>query len=82
MAVEGKQKEVAAATFGSETEAMMMSDVLRDEGIPCVLVPLGLGMAGWGSTVWRPFELRVRAGDLDRAKQILAEMETADETVE
>jgi len=65
------EAEVAVATFGMETEALMMAELLKGEGIPCVLVPLGTGAGGLGPTVWRPFELRVRRSDAARATQVL-----------
>ncbi len=67
-----EQKEVAVATFEFETNALMWVDVLNQEGIPSVLVPLGAGAGAWGAAVWRPFELRVRESDVERAKEILA----------
>jgi len=65
------EAEVAVATFGMETEALMMAELLKGEGIPCVLVSIGAGAGGLGPTVWRPFELRVRLSDAARATQIL-----------
>ncbi len=65
------EEEVAVATFGMETEALMMAELLKGEGIPCILVPLGAGSGGLGPTVWRPFELRVRASDVARATRLL-----------
>ncbi len=65
------ETDVSVATFGMETEALMMAELLKAEGIPCVLVPLGAGAGGLGPTVWRPFELRVRKSDAERATRIL-----------
>ena len=67
------EREIAVATFNTETEAMMWAELLRNEGILSVLVPLGAGAAALGSTVWRPFELRVRESDAHRAKCILSQ---------
>ncbi len=64
------ENEVPVARFNSETEALMWAERLKNEGIPCVLVPLGAG-AALGSSVWRPFELRVRTADAARARRIL-----------
>ncbi|MBI4318339.1 MAG: DUF2007 domain-containing protein [Chloroflexi bacterium] len=66
------KKDVSVATFNFETEALMWADILAAEGIPCVLVPLGVGAGGWGASVWRPFEIRVREADADRARTVLA----------
>ncbi len=65
------EEEVPVATFDTETEAMMWAELLRNEGIPVVMVPLGPGAGGWGATVWRPFQLRVRPTDVERARTIL-----------
>jgi hypothetical protein len=67
--------EVPVATFDTETEAMMWAELLRAEGIPVVMVPLGPGAGGWGATVWRPFQLRVRGGDVQRARDLLPDPE-------
>ncbi len=66
-----EEGEVRVATFEFETEAMMWAEALKNEGIPSVLVPLGTGSGGFGPTVWRPFELRVRPRDVERARAIL-----------
>jgi hypothetical protein len=65
------ETDIAVATFGMETEALMMAELLKSEGIPCVLVSIGAGAGGLGPTVWRPFELRVRKSDAARATQLL-----------
>jgi hypothetical protein len=64
-------EEVPVARFNSLIEAEMWAEVLRDAGIPTVLVPLGPGSGGWGNSSWVPHELRVRAEDLARARQLL-----------
>ena len=69
------ERDVALATFTNETEAMMCADLLRSEGILSILVPLGSGAAGWGASVWRPFALRVREADAERARLVLAVLE-------
>lgn len=69
----GKKQEVKLESFNSETEALMVADLLKGEGIPSVLVPLGAGQGAFGASVWRPFELRVRSTDLAHAKAVLAE---------
>ncbi len=65
------ENEVAVATFESETEALMLAELLKSNGIPSVLVPIGMGVGGLGSTVWRPFEMRVRTSDATRARQMI-----------
>jgi hypothetical protein len=65
------EREVSVGVFETETEALMWAGALESEGIPCVLVPLAAGAAAWGATVWRPFQIRVRASDAERAREIL-----------
>lgn len=65
------EREIAVASFNTETEALMWAELLKNEGIPSVLVPLGASVAAFGPSVWRPFELRVRESDVDRARRIL-----------
>src|SRR6266545_1385288 len=67
-----KMDEVTLATFGSWTEAEMCAELLRREGIPSALVPLGPGAGGWGSSVELPHQLRVRPDDAARAHELLA----------
>ncbi len=64
-------EEVPAAQFPSQVEAEMWAEVLAEVGIPCVLVPLGPGAGGFGTSLWVPHELRVRADDLKRARDLL-----------
>jgi hypothetical protein len=66
-----EDREVSVGVFETETEALMWAGALKSEGIPCVLVPLATGAAAFGATVWRPFQIRVRAGDVERARKIL-----------
>ncbi len=65
------EEEVPVASFDFETEALMWAERLTRSGIPCVVVPIGRGVGGWGQAIWRPFELRVRTRDVERAKQLL-----------
>jgi len=64
--------EVRLATFDTWAEASMCAERLESEGIPTVLVPLGAGAGGWGSSAFVPHEVRIRAQDLERASQLLA----------
>jgi Putative prokaryotic signal transducing protein len=66
-------KDVRLATYSTWAEASMCAGRLESEGIPTVLVPLGAGAGGWGSSSFVPHELRVRAEDLERAKALLGE---------
>ena len=62
--------DVGVAMYGTEAEAMLWADILRNENIPSVLVPLGPG-AGWGNVALVPHELRVRRQDEEEARLIL-----------
>jgi hypothetical protein len=68
-------EEVPLARYNSQIEAEMSADILRQAGIPAVLVPLGPGSGGWGTSLWVPYELRVRASDVARARTFLAGLE-------
>lgn len=64
-------EETSLDRFNSLIEAEMAADLLRQAGIPSVLVPLGPGAGGWGTSLWSPHELRVRADDVKRAREVL-----------
>lgn len=66
-------EEVPLARFRSQLEAEMWAEILHQEGILTVLVPLGPGAGGWGTSLWDPYEVRVRADDLARARALLPE---------
>lgn len=67
--------EVTVATYSGEAEAQLWASILWEEGIPCVLVPLGPGAGAWGSSAFLPHELRVRSEDAERAQAILSAVE-------
>jgi hypothetical protein len=69
-------KEVRLATFGTWAEASMCAERLESEGIPTVLVPLGPGAGGWGTSAFVPHEVRVRSNDLERASELLKQEDT------
>jgi hypothetical protein len=64
-------EEVPVARFKSQIEAEMWADLLGQAGIPCVLVPLGPGSGGFGTSLWVPHEVRVRADDAAKARGML-----------
>jgi hypothetical protein len=70
-------EEIAIARFPALIEAEMCQQVLEDAGIPSVLVPLGPGVAGFGTSLWVPHELRVRADDAERARKLLDDFRSA-----
>ncbi len=63
-------EEVAIARYGSGLEAQMWLELLKSEGIPAVLLHLTPG-SRWVTTDLAPQELRVRADDAPRAREIL-----------
>lgn len=65
-------KEARIATFPSELEARMMEEALRRQGIISVIVPLAPAHVGLLTPVYRPVEMRVRAEDAERAREIIA----------
>jgi hypothetical protein len=69
-------REVRLAIYPTWSEASMWAERLEAESIPTVLVPLGPGAGGWGSSALLPHEIRVRAGDLERASALLSEEAT------
>jgi hypothetical protein len=49
----------------------MWADLLAQAGIPSVLIPLGPGSGGFGTSLWVPHEVRVRADDAAKARGLL-----------
>jgi hypothetical protein len=66
-------REVRLAIYPTWSEASMWAERLEAESVPTVLVPLGPGAGGWGSSALLPHELRVREEDLERASALLSE---------
>jgi hypothetical protein len=70
-------EEVAVAQYRSEPEAAMWVELLKGEGIPSRLIALMLpGLVAYGASEGVPHELRVRAGDADRARELLGTAQT------
>jgi hypothetical protein len=69
-------EEVPIARYPSLIEAEMSADILKQAGIPCVLIPLVPGAGVWGTSLWVVHELRVRADDAKNARTLLV---TSDE---
>lgn len=59
----------------NEVEAGMTREILRDAGIPVLLRPEGPGIGAWASAATMQHAVYVRAADLDRARDILSEIE-------
>lgn len=67
--------EVAVARFSNEAEAQLWSQVLAEDGIRSVIVPLGAGAGLTGTSTWQPHELRVLQTDAEEAQRLLAGVE-------
>ncbi|MCA9863707.1 MAG: DUF2007 domain-containing protein [Thermomicrobiales bacterium] len=67
---------VYLTTAPNEPIAGLWQSILEDAGIPVLVQPLGAGFGAWGSASTFAHRLSVRAVDLARAQEILAE-ETA-----
>lgn len=63
-------EEVAIARYQSGLEAQMYLELLKGNGIPAVLIQLTPG-SRWLATDLVAQELRVRSGDVARAREIL-----------
>jgi Putative prokaryotic signal transducing protein len=62
-------REVAIATYAGMPEAQMWLELLKNEGIPAVLIQLQPGARlAWGMV---PCALRVRSTDVERAREVL-----------
>lgn len=70
---------VLLQTVPNEIEAGMMSDILRDAAIPVMVRPGGPGLGAWASAATFEHAIYVRAGDLDRAREVLAEIQIVDD---
>jgi hypothetical protein len=68
--------EVAIASFSNEAKARLWSQVLAENGIRSVIVPLGAGAGLTGTSAWQPHELRVLQTDADEARRLLEGLES------
>lgn len=57
----------------------MLKDILRDAGIPVLVRPGGPGLGAWASAATFEHAIYVREGDLERAREVLAEIEVLDD---
>ena len=62
---------VTLDVFQGEPLARLAAQRLEEEGIPCVVRPLGVGPGGWGMAANLPHALHVRPSDADRARDVL-----------
>ncbi len=65
--------EVAVGHYSSQFEAEMWAEYLRSHGVPSVLAPLVEGSAAYGFSLGTSHELRVRAEDARRARELLGQ---------
>lgn len=69
------------ATAPNEPIAQMWAADLRNEQIPVMLKPGGPGFGAWASAATFEHDIFVRRIDLDRARELLAELEDVDFSV-
>ena len=69
--------EVVVGNYGNQAEAEMWAELLRGEGIPCRLARAGVDIAAVGLDAWAAHDVRVRAEDAARAREVLSQ--SADE---
>ena len=62
---------VTLDVFQGEPLARLAAQRLTEEGIPCMVRPLGVGPGGWGMAANLPHALHVRSSDEDRARGVL-----------
>ena len=70
---------IAIATFPTRIEAEMAAEALQQEDIVAMLVPLGPGAGFFGQGETLITEMRVRADQADRAREILTSMDMLSE---
>lgn len=68
---------VEIMTAPNEPVARMWVDVLRDEGIPAMIKPLGPGIGAWGSASNLEHALYVREADAARGRDVIEGFELA-----
>jgi hypothetical protein len=69
---------VFLATLPNEPMARLTAQVLEDEGIRTLVRPRGPGFGAWGSVATFEHDLHVLGSHLEAARQILAELESAE----
>lgn len=63
---------VVLTTAPNELIAGFWQSILEEADIPVLVQPLGAGFGAWGSAATFAHRLSVRAGDLARARELLA----------
>ncbi len=74
-----RDEVTAIATFNTKMEAEMAAEVLQNEDIVALLVPLGPGAGVFGQGEMLIHEMRVRVDQADRAREILKGLNMLDE---
>lgn len=69
---------VYLATVPNEPLALMWQQILRDEGITAMIKPTGPGVGAWGSAATFEHQIFVIASDRERAREIMADVESPD----
>ena len=64
-------ERVTLEVFQGEPLARLAGQRLQDEGIPCLVRPLGVGPGGWGMAANLPYAVYVMAADEARARDVL-----------
>lgn len=62
---------VLLTNVGSEVEALMLANMLRDEGIQVLVRSSGPGAGAWASAATFDHNLFVRADELERAQAVI-----------
>ena len=70
---------VYLVTAPNEPIAHLWEQMLADAGIPALVRSGGVGAGGWGSAAMFEHDLYVRASDLARAREIVADEEVVTE---
>lgn len=65
-------------TAPNEPIAQMWADDLQTADIPVMLKPGGPGFGAWASAATFEHDLFVRRGDLERARELLADLDDVD----
>jgi len=66
-------------TVPNEIEASMLSDILRDANIPVMVRAGGPGLGAWASAATFEHAIYVRNSDLERAREVISEIEIIEE---
>lgn len=67
---EDNSKSVALATYPNEMEAQMTAQILKENGIPVSIQPLGGGYGALGVIQFIPHRVYVTEDNLERAKEL------------